>query len=411
MLKKEIEVRQRLKNTGLLGNDGTLLSDFHIYSTLRRKIPRMGVFRIKNKNIISRSLFVLGGEDIFLFDTEYGLILEGQVKIEQGNQLVKTIAKMKPKKISINVRGDNDSIGFYKQLADYVSQNSIDIHITGLCANACANYLLPAAKKIIIEPYGVIAFQNSYAGEFEDMKIASENEFKNIKIAFENSYLYNNMDFTEFLYSFLTSKKNQLLIYFLSKNEAELFQKVNAYLTSRDAVDFLDLSQEDFYVFMDQLTEEEINKIKQFFIHNVYNNQRTLLLNQQLKILTEIVNLEDQVLDFYPLPSQYHYTYYEFIKRINKLTTDNRFYEIFPYQLKKSYPLPEKFKLEYVIPSVQVLKKLGLNIISGENHFQSLGKEITNSSTGSLYLTEEVLKKCKDFDSSDLNFLNQCLER
>ena len=274
MLKREIRIRQRLKNIGLLGNNGTFLSDVHIYNTLRRKISRKSVAGIKNKNIIFQSLFFLGGEGIFLFNTEYGLILEGQLSIEQGDQVFKAITEMKPKKISINTRGDNDTMGFYKQLADYVSQNNIDIHITGLCANACANYLLPAVKRIIIEPYGVIAFQNSYAGELEDVKFASENEFKNIKIAFENSYLYNNMNFTEFLYSFLISKKNQLLIHFLSRSEAELFQKINMYLTSRDAVDFLDLSQEDFYILMDQLTDEEMNKIKQFFIHNVYNNKK-----------------------------------------------------------------------------------------------------------------------------------------
>ena len=409
--KKEDEMRQNLKDLGLLGDEGTVLSDIHIYSALRKHMPLSGIATIQSKDAVSRALFSSGSKGFFTRTVEQGLIFNGDITLEQSKYVLQAIKTMKIKKISINTQGNLDALSFYQGLADYVSENNIDIHVAGLCANACANYLLPAAKKIIIETYGVIAFQSSFGGVIEDAEFAFENEFDNIRLDFEKGYLSNNMNFSEFFYGLLSQKTTQFLLQFLSDNEIELFHKINIHLESRDAFDLLELSQEDFNGLVDQLTNEDKEKIKQFFMENVYNNGKSAFFTEQLEGLKNIVGLEKETEESYPLPSQYSYTYYELIRRVTKLITDDRFIGTFPYQLKKTYPLPELLKLEYIVPSSQLLKKLGLNIASGENHFQTLEKGIDDRLSSLLYLTEEVLEHCDDFKSSDLRFLNQCLEQ
>lgn len=55
-------------------------------------------------------------------------------------------------------------VSVFIELGRFIRENKMDVRIVGQCGTHCANYLLPAAKTVYIEPYGYIYTQGSISG-------------------------------------------------------------------------------------------------------------------------------------------------------------------------------------------------------------------------------------------------------
>ena len=55
-------------------------------------------------------------------------------------------------------------VGVFIELGRFIKKRKMDLRIVGGCGPHCANYLLPAAKTVIIEPYGYIYTEGSIHG-------------------------------------------------------------------------------------------------------------------------------------------------------------------------------------------------------------------------------------------------------
>ena len=92
----------------------------------------------------------------------YGAPYEARREAEEGyyQDVIDQISESGARAIGVNMYDNHYTLGIMK-LAGYIRENNMDIYVLGYCSLTCSNYLLPAARNIYIEPYGVILYEGS----------------------------------------------------------------------------------------------------------------------------------------------------------------------------------------------------------------------------------------------------------
>ena len=432
---QELKAKEHLKEIGLTGQKDAGVSDAYIFHLLSKMFSVEEILGLtenyKEQLIHDIAKFSKGAFQITRYE-DY-LFLEGVLTVQDNRFLQMAFQHYNPKKIAVNMTGDVVLMPLFQDLSDYITQNEdIKIYIAGLCYGACANYILPGAQEISILPYGSIAFTNTIGSVLNDGRQATQNKKDSLNYLFDKTYTDRNETFPQFLYSMMTPLISEWILEQLFNTEVQfedefykavdreeeqqkiaerksLLEKINNYIESEGSVISLpDLSQKELENLLSQLTDGEINQLKQTLIYyqRVANqiDQIDLISKTQSGLQEfekEIMSKTDQ--------SQYPYSYYEFVNRISIITYNAYFKTVFVNQFRYSYSIPEELKFSIVVPEVSLLKKLGLNIISGENKMSVISSLLLITST-KLYLTEKILNQCNHFSESYLTFrfINKC---
>ena len=72
------------------------------------------------------------------------------------------------------------NVNAFMELGLFMKRNELDLRVVGRCGTHCANYLVPAADRVIIEPYGYIYTEGSVHGLFVDgnrMALAQRDDY------------------------------------------------------------------------------------------------------------------------------------------------------------------------------------------------------------------------------------------
>lgn len=428
----EEEGRSLLKQKGFFGVNGNPISDKYLYGLLREMYELKDISNLKAKDMEQFPQYV--GSKAFrqlalIKDkSKKFLIITGRVSPQNKKQklvaeqnIAKLLEDMKPERIGVNLYGYTEisSVGVFSIIADYIKKNNAELHIVGLCFGACANYLLPATKKITIEPYGVVALEGSITGLHADMSKAVLQNAESILSDFDDSYQSQDMTFSQFLYNRISPNVSRDILSYLlqrsyldiesAENSLNLLSKLRIMMKSKQISDLSDLSEKELTDIIVELPDQETKLMKSYFIKEG-SNGIDVLVNAEgyLNILDEMVEKETYLMDV-SSPSDYQFSWSEFVKLITPLVGNHRF-QRFKTQLRASYLVPETKKFFSVVPEASLLKKLGLNIVSGKNNFSTINSLNLKNNIKNLYLTEEILEKCEYFESLPLSsrFLNQC---
>lgn len=92
---------------------------------------------------------------VYLDDSNI-LHYEGKLSKEAHQELFKLFhhANSRPNQLSIDSTGGEVFLGL--ELAHWVYDNNINVHVKGLCASSCANYIFPAANKKLLNKDSVL---------------------------------------------------------------------------------------------------------------------------------------------------------------------------------------------------------------------------------------------------------------
>ncbi|MCW9027719.1 MAG: hypothetical protein OQJ80_02200 [Kangiella sp.] len=92
---------------------------------------------------------------VYLDDSNI-LHYEGKLSKEANQELFKLFhhSNTKPVQLSIDSTGGDVFLGL--ELAHWVYDNKINVHVKGLCASSCANYIFPAAKQKLLNKDSIL---------------------------------------------------------------------------------------------------------------------------------------------------------------------------------------------------------------------------------------------------------------
>ena len=96
-------------------------------------------------------------------DSDHSLKLQGGINKGDAVQIMRNISSS-IKTLNVSLTGGNSEEAM--TIGKLIKRFGLEVRVVGLCASACAQYLLPAASKAIVEPDGLVLFHHYPAGLF-----------------------------------------------------------------------------------------------------------------------------------------------------------------------------------------------------------------------------------------------------
>ena len=343
------------------------------------------------------------------------------------------------------LEGDqHQDINLFMALGRIIRKRNLNVRIIGRCGTACANYLLPAARTVIIEPYGYIYTEGSMRGFYTGGRIAA---------SIQRDYQLKKLR-EEWLLRFRpapasgvsVSNPYDLFVAFISERMLRLFgleadperpvasSEVSEKQQQKAVSMFMELltkwgqsqwgedilaefdgllegyrsrvgrspekwNSEDVKRFVTGLANEDqghfLEKLALFI--KIFSDEETIKWNSYLE------NMEWLVRHTIPyhrevtgtLLSQISsYSYESLLDLISHLVQDT-FYESVFSVLKTYYAVPESEKPRVVFLSADLLRGLGMNV-RGKNNWRVLAEK---SKDKALSLDERTVENCQFFKS------------
>jgi hypothetical protein len=96
-------------------------------------------------------------------DSDHSLNLQGGINKGDAVQILRNISSS-IKTLNVSLTGGNSEEAM--TIGKIIKRFGLEVRVVGLCASGCAQYLLPAASKAIVEPDGLVLFHHYPAGLF-----------------------------------------------------------------------------------------------------------------------------------------------------------------------------------------------------------------------------------------------------
>ena len=309
--------------------------------------------------------------------------------------------------IGVNMYQNQDILGVIK-LARYIKDRGMDIYVLGYCSQACSNYLLPAAKNIHIGPYGSVLYGgNVHSFMKDDMEQFFNGAIDKIKESHESNIKSKGVP--DYFYEKFSEKmENQFPVYLMETGEEASFSKLHEALIrlrreqGQQSVSVASLDESGFMDFFSDFDEHDWSVVSDFILSSEMSERtagsRKLIFNHishnsfvEGDFFSHVVDAFDSV------EKRSRYSYTEFLNlSVDLLKYPLWLYDMFPFERRLARGLPEDRRFEFLIPSVEMLRSVGLNIISGENHVGKLSSSFVSRGKY-LELNAEGIENCKFF--------------
>ena len=351
-------------------------------------------------------------------------------------------------------------VNVFIELGRFIKKRNLNLRIVGRCGTHCANYLVPAAETVYIEPYGHIYTEGSIYGLLHGLNRAFPKHREYLIQKFKHEWLprfTETPDLEDPLLSTGTAESVGVgeaqislvdfisvhIVKFAGLSEDSKTSSVNARAQrKRKVANFQDIfsgwmelvwteeRQKEFFTKIQQ-HQNEINRPFRMWIKTDVDKFLQSLDNEKdrsfledtalfIKVHTdsEIKKSQHYLRDLewlhgrtyaYQvemgsyLSSENDYTYKRLLDVAAHLVRDLRYQEVISV-LKPHYPVPEEDKYDGVMFSTELLKGLGLDV-RGENNrapFVDWGDNV-------LYLTEKKIENC-EFHKPDISYTKETLD-
>ena len=318
------------------------------------------------------------------------------------------------RKILINLASFWKNTEIFFLLGEYIHKKQVDLHIVGQCTDLCARYLIPAAKTVIIGPYGHISYGGSHVGFYNTALEA---------VPRQEAYILNyiNNPNTDDLYKFFVHRITQVRQLTVETQSAttkkfiddlrnwdkdstnkgtQVAAAVEDFLSSKGSVFITHLTDEDIKEFFRNLSSSPdlVKNLKSYIMQKAPYRQHGDQLMSYFKHFAKIEEdyYKNRTSIFAELSSQSKtsYSYFDFTDLVARLIQSAPYLNTF--SVPRAYNMPEETKPFFeVLPSGDLLRNLGLNV-QGENHIEMFDTD-ENSKQIFLYLNNERIESCKFF--------------
>lgn len=385
---------------------------------------------------------------IYAGKKEVIFVFQGSSEVEGVSRWIEEMKKHNVKRIVINLaymQSWSPHLGLFLLLGQYIREKEIDLYIEGRCTYLCFNYLFPAARKIYMGPYGYISSIGTIKGFIED--ILNTVPFHLDKFLERASSSYTDTGFMKKLFSDLiekskltSSRGNNLLeelLQVLGVWEEEtgkgIQKKLNDFVYHRDYDSVVDLNETEKEEFLKSLSPEEKASLKRFIIAMTTEEavqpiyKHLPLLTQKSRIESSYYNQTMEIGEDSPLHSReaLGYSFFDFLDLTTFLVEDKSYEDEGKFLVPRAYyRVSEKDKFSEVVPSVDLLRSLGLDI-QGKNHLEVIpvyrnpfevytdleGLDLDKSlkEWKVLYLDKKRMENC-DFFAENIFFTQETLE-
>lgn len=357
--------------------------------------------------------------------------------IRELNRHLKSAKQKGVQKIAVNLpfQFHRDIVPFLL-LGNFIKRNNIDLHIVGSCGNYCATYLLPAAKTVYIEPYGYIYYTANFLSLATEVQkvfnIQREKYIKQFKI--ERLPDLTPEDRVQFVLESMGPSVNppeqlkESILFLQGKNqvtvlkqEEEFNEKLKDFRRRSGKISVADWTVPEWAEFIQSFSSELLEEMVLVFkFHTDETTKKGLSYLEQLKFFREMEGdyySRIHIRDLEAKAAKRNYNYGGLITIFSYLLKDPEYGKFFSVP-RLFYNTSEKDKpYEWVVPSVELLRRVGIDIrgenniemldfsefllISGENKnikekilfLDSVAMENCNFSLSSSYTTD-TLKEC-----------------
>jgi hypothetical protein len=88
--------------------------------------------------------------------------LSGALSLASADLFIKTI----PRAATVALSTGGGSVSEALRIADFVSEQKVNLVVRGICGSSCANYLVGATPKLTLEPGGFIGFHGGVVNKY-----------------------------------------------------------------------------------------------------------------------------------------------------------------------------------------------------------------------------------------------------
>lgn len=363
-------------------------------------------------------MFMFSSYNVMYHSNNEALYLEGNIaKEEDLRHIMEVAAKTSGtiKRVVVNLSNPWDQMPpFVADLGLFIKKNEIDLHIIGRCNSFCANILVPAAHKVVIEPSGYIAYTGGSIGLSIDVgRVIEENTIELRKGFYWDYFPEGNIQ--ELANIFHAVPPNEA--YFLLNATPFVMDAFNNFLANRNKVSWEDLSFDEINDFLqNDLSGEDIIAVKnRIFEGSEYykgvNRTRALFLAQKEKAHLEMAYYEKL-----GKASGRPYAYPDLVDLSAWVVKQDLYDEDFVVN-RMFLDMPEKDRpYKAVLFSEEILRQAGIPII-GRNHPEFVRLLHGDEADAFLFLEARHLKNCDFFSrASGLprfteSSFNMCLSR
>ena len=297
-------------------------------------------------------------------------------------------------------------------LGEYIYKKQADLHIIGKCSVFCAQYLIPAAKTVIIEPYGYVSYRGSFSGFYNDFleavprqeelisnlmnnpkKEAAQEAFLETFIQIKQFPLEQQPDIMESLLDRIQNWDKDS-----TKGGTKFVGALRQFAAKKGKIFVSHLSSAEAEEFFQGISPAMADNIKSFLIQaDTYTKYGDQLISTHEKRAQKETDYYTKIDLASRLTSQSKksYSYFDFVGLAARLVQHYGYRHVFSVP-RAYYNVPEQDKPYFeIVPSGDLLRSLGLNI-QGENHIDMFSID-ENSKKFFLYLNNERIENCKFF--------------
>ena len=332
----------------------------------------------------------------------------------------------------------HQDVNLFMQLGRIIKQRNLKLRIVGQCETLCANYLLPAARTVIIEPYGYIYTEGSMNGQYlgGQLSVSAQKDYQQRKLRKEwlpqltpvrGSYDLLAEVVTEGMLihfglktppgqpgipkeqqkemanGFIEQLKNWGQSHWGEKVWVAFDNMLTEHKESRHR-SFENWDKDDINEFVRSLTKgDQGHVLKELAIFiKVYGDQETYKWTSHLNNMEW---LKQYTIPYHSkvtraLSSRISYSYGGLLDLVSHLVWDPAYEKLFSVP-KTYYAVPESEKPAVAAPSAGLLRLLGMNVI-GENNQDMLARAWGDKV---LHLDERIIKNCDFFNSLFVHLL------
>ena len=314
-------------------------------------------------------------------------------------------------KIYINMPIAWNSAGFLSGLSEHMIKNEVELHIFGICSDICANFLVPAAKKVILEPTGSIFYNSSFTAQSIYLTKGTVTKRDAIQQLLDTGY---EKDGLGFLADFIIGLGPKQYAYYLKNLDPlqSIREKLVSYIDEKrgdyaeEDIDKVLESKENHLDFLGRLSMEDVKEAKRF--HYNYTFNKYLIDTRMLQALQAMSAIEITTIKNIELDSKLPYSFMDFVHFSQRLSRMEGFLHNFGNTraiMRDFYQVPEsENKIQVIVPSSELLRSLGVNV-EGQNDLEfvrdivdyRMDKSTRGDKDHVFYVDEKIIEKCGFF--------------
>lgn len=299
-------------------------------------------------------------------------------------------------------------------LAEIIKEKDIKIHVLGFCSNYCASYILPVAQSITISPYGYIDFAGSHSFFWDEYQKVFDQE----KQAYQD-HIQKQGGFAAVIQKSLTDLDGygDLIDKIISD------EKYSSLLPQIESIPFDDHQELPSESSAHSFAQKIMSSEKKLWLQLFYDlNQRfgsgAYAYDQKIDFMNHLARLKEREAKLFEglnldTPHEVPFSFMDFLKMTNNYTKKGIMNVIFPnFNYQRTGSFVENSKPTQIFPSSDLMIKMGLNLVKGENNKLDLGGENKWINIYHFYVDEEKIKECQLMsDNPNQKILQQCFDQ